>query len=791
MEECFFAEDIGATGSRELSRIGGLSEAQVTDLRPRVESHVPGNEVPAGERHSSSEKSQEQLGMENTAAAERVLRPETSGQDTDHERQPENSRASEERNFETGRQRAVRTQIDQERPTAVARDTEIPLLRNISTLQLDEARRDLVASSNSRRGLGTFDGRNDLRPGMQLPPGQRPATAVNPHVVVLNAPVAPNVPLCSDPESLALEPGAPNSGLDAAGTSGSFGDERNDPNSSEDKSSIQKVHLQFGQGKSQVGTSSSLRLHAGDSSTPVPSRSMPRVCNPSETGQGLSPELSGAGWASGSGKADLKLIEEVRVPTSRSGRVEDRACSEQQFSVSEQGGSKTGLSKGLSISHVGTEEGDPFEPLLPMGTAEQRDGVEQQTSRKDYAMSKREREITDERKRLDEAEIKYRKMLEREGEKEKKREQERERERDAVMKANCKSEGDREGQDGSRVKKQKVCGMDNNVRWMKADVPEGDSPIIPPVRLGGGSFLKWAINIGRGAGISRSPIVLMPTVSPSEGPNLQKKPMNVSPVLIMGTSTSQPVVLEGDATSRLKTESHNGATDRNRPFLQDVVGRSLGVPSTGGSELGVVPVLKEGERVDKSEHREHAGGSLDRGQNLASTPGEQSDNFPNQHGDSYPMPSTTRRMLSRERGSVFLEDISVPKRSHELDQDVDDTNVRTERTRRMEEHRSRFIPAGAGPLISTPLDCSGQLQQQDVQVHSETNRTPVKPSLHEGSMERNQEAGHASAGPEVTTHRIATYKNVRDMWICRCVCCSLGLIGTSFGWSCLFCISVL
>jgi hypothetical protein len=615
-----------------------------------------------------------------------------------------------------------------------------------ANLESHEACCDMIAAGSTQMALdfrGSQDskayiGENDARCSMPKVPNLRNPVLLGPLAVASSPPVAMDSPCNLGPESLSLEPGTPKSCKNGLVTSGGLKEGWSLPN--------------LGRGKSI--------LVEAQPDQPLVLDLVPKDCSPLVKGHPLleGDKVSdlGLSMAVGNHKVDCKALEDGRMLCSNTGKSQEPAHG--GFgSTSKQGDwmemtTQAHSSGKLFMPHIiDTEDKVIAEASKPMAAS-----AEPQDLRKEFLLSRRMQESMDERKKLDHSEVKYWNMLAGDGE----IERVQEKERRTLIKVKRERDSNDKGEEDSAQtlhKKQKVNNLLNNVQQITVRVPDTAKLGFTPAPVGAGSFLQWAIGIGKGrAGNDLREVSISPSVLEHVTPRTLP-----SPEPAVGASNLE-------ITKFLKDLPRTKSSDKTK--LEIKKGKSPLQEVQGLSGFNVDLVTKEGRGVEIRETYDEVL-QASATQKLTDLDGS---SLADHAAVSALRPSKFGSYFQQGTKSLVPENIvNQQRRVAIVKKEVDDTCFPLWTARQTEEGKLLSVSAGANPLIST-ADCREQLQPQQI------SSSKAKPSL-AGEAPAEGNDGLAGTQQHVINHalkgaqdspsaRVTTYdssKNVRDMWIHR------------------------
>jgi hypothetical protein len=335
-----------------------------------------------------------------------------------------------------------------------------------------------------------------------------------------------------------------------------------------------------------------------------------------------------------------------------------------------------------------------------------------------------------------------------------------EKERRALIKVKRERDSNDKGEEDSAQtlhKKQKANNLLNNVQQITIRIPDTAKLGFTPPPVGAGSFLQWAIGIGKGrAGndlreVSISPSVLehvTPRTLPSPGP-------------VVGASNLKITKFLKDLPRTKSSDKTNLEIKKGKSPLQEVQGLS---------GFNVNLVTKEGPGVEIRETYDEVL-QASASQKLTDLDGS---SLADHAALSALRPSKFGSFFQQGTKSLVPENVvNQQRRVATGKKKVDDTCFPLWTARQTEEGKLLSVSAGANPLIST-ADCREQLQPQQI------SSSKAKPSLageapakgNDGLAGTQQHVpNHASKGAQDSlSARVTTYdssKNAHDMWIHR------------------------
>jgi len=641
----------------------------------------------------------------------------------------------------------IEQRVEPDRPIDSGLQQEISVVGPCAAnLESHEACCDMIAAGSTQMALdfrGSQDsqayiGKNDAWCSMPKAPNLRNSVLLGPLAVASSPPVAIDSPSNLGPESLPLEPGTPKSCKNGLVTSGGLKEGWSLPNLGRGKSTLVEA---------QPDQPLVLDLVAKDCSPLI--KGHPLLEGDKVSDLGLS-------MAVGNHKVDCKALEDGRMLCSNTGKSQEPANGD-FGSTSKQGDwiemtTQAHSSGKLFMPHIiDTADKVIAEASKPMVAS-----AEAQDLRKEFLVSRRMQESMDERKKLDHSEVKYWNMLAGDGE----INWVQEKERRALIKVKRERDSNDKGEEDSAQtlhKKQKVDNLLNNVQQITIRIPDTAKLGFTPPPVGAGSFLQWAIGIGKGrAGndlreVSISPSVLehvTPRTLPSPGP-------------VVGASNLKITKFLKDLPRTKSSDKTNLEIKKGKSPLQEVQGLS---------GFNVNLVTKEGPGVEIRETYDEVL-QASASQKLTDLDGS---SLADHAALSALRPSKFGSFFQQGTKSLVPENVvNQQRRVATGKKKVDDTCFPLWTARQTEEGKLLSVSAGANPLIST-ADCREQLQPQQI------SSSKAKPSLageapakgNDGLAGTQQHVpNHASKGAQDSlSARVTTYdssKNAHDMWIHR------------------------
>ncbi|KAH9570956.1 hypothetical protein CY35_02G068100 [Sphagnum magellanicum] len=641
----------------------------------------------------------------------------------------------------------IEQRVEPDRPIDSGLQQEISVVGPCAAnLESHEACCDMIAAGSTQMALdfrGSQDsqayiGKNDAWCSMPKAPNLRNSVLLGPLAVASSPPVAIDSPSNLGPESLPLEPGTPKSCKNGLVTSGGLKEGWSLPNLGRGKSTLVEA---------QPDQPLVLDLVAKDCSPLV--KGHPLLEGDKVSDLGLS-------MAVGNHKVDCKALEDGRMLCSNTGKSQEPANGD-FGSTSKQGDwiemtTQAHSSGKLFMPHIiDTADKVIAEASKPMVAS-----AEAQDLRKEFLVSRRMQESMDERKKLDHSEVKYWNMLAGDGE----INWVQEKERRALIKVKRERDSNDKGEEDSAQtlhKKQKANNLLNNVQQITIRIPDTAKLGFTPPPVGAGSFLQWAIGIGKGrAGndlreVSISPSVLehvTPRTLPSPGP-------------VVGASNLKITKFLKDLPRTKSSDKTNLEIKKGKSPLQEVQGLS---------GFNVNLVTKEGPGVEIRETYDEVL-QASASQKLTDLDGS---SLADHAALSALRPSKFGSFFQQGTKSLVPENVvNQQRRVATGKKKVDDTCFPLWTARQTEEGKLLSVSAGANPLIST-ADCREQLQPQQI------SSSKAKPSLageapakgNDGLAGTQQHVpNHASKGAQDSlSARVTTYdssKNAHDMWIHR------------------------
>ncbi|KAH9575218.1 hypothetical protein CY35_01G100300 [Sphagnum magellanicum] len=605
-------------------------------------------------------------------------------------------------------------------------------------LKLNEASQDMIANGNNSmvldlrvsQDLQAGSGKDDFQCLTPRSPDLSQPLSVGPPATVSSPPVAMNSPYHSGPGSIPLEPQAP-SCLDGPVTSGSLREGWNIPN--------------LPKGKPTGTEAQTDQALVGDCS-PLGKQDCLLKFN----------KVSNLGLVTvvGSDELDSKALEDARILSSIPGQLREPA--HEHFGITSKQGDGMETSQGhvsgtLLTPHtdcVHTEDKCIAELSKPIVGR-----VEPQHVRQEFTVSRHMQESTDDRRKPDHAEVKYREMVAREGGVE--REQEKER---VLIKVKRERDNNREGDTTETLdKKQKFTNFTDNVCQITGRIADTEKVGFVPRSLGAGSFLPWAVGIGKGrTGNVLRNISISPHVPEYVTPKKDASPWPVA-------STSKVTKFVEDFPIKEGLENMQPEIKKGEPLLQEVQDLS-------GFEAD--RVIKEDPRVKIREKKD---------EDLQASATQKSPDL----DDSSPTDYAISALRHFKFGS-FLQNsnkASVPEISVNLQSRIETGKRKVDDSpspgplwtaRHKEERKLLSMSAAANPLISTP-DCLGQLQPQHADISNAEPSLPAEvPAKFTGTdslagAQHSPKCGSKQVQDSVSA-RVTSYcssKSARDMWIHR------------------------